>query len=230
MGFPPAETGQSPWGRAGGGYQRRGCSGDRRNMAKGQKPGLVSPPDGVTPLSPRSGSDIPFRNVQPSPQSQDLAASQHELGSLAQCPRPPVQLCPLPSMGTPPAGSPEAPPSSVLATPPSQQLLRPLPSQAAPPVSWQGLSLCSAPVWGDSGERRASLQLTAPPALTMNPGSRGRGASLPTPSSSCFSLWLRLCTVLPFARLKKPEHLSQSLSCPYSEGRPQTLPQLTASH
>lgn len=138
VGFPPADTGQSLWGRWG--YQRRGCSGDRRNMAKGQKPGLVSPPDGVTPLSLRSGSDIPFQNGQPSPQSQGLVASQHELGSLAQCPRPPVQLCPLPSMGTPPAGSPEAPPSSVLATPPSQQVLRPLPSQAAHPVPWQGLS------------------------------------------------------------------------------------------
>lgn len=117
----------------------------------------MSPADGMTPLSPKSGSDI-FRNGQSSPQPQGLAASQHELGSLAQSPHPPVQTRPLPST--------EAPPSSVLATLPSQQPSPPPSLPRLPLLSRGSLSLCSAPVWGGSGERPACLQRAAPPSLT----------------------------------------------------------------
>lgn len=42
------------------------------NLAKEQEPGLVSPADGMTPLSPKSGSDISFRNGQSSPSPKAL--------------------------------------------------------------------------------------------------------------------------------------------------------------
>lgn len=195
----------------------------------------MSPADGMTPLSPKSGSDISFRNGQSSPQPQGLASWQHELGSLAQSPHPPVQTHLLPSM------------ERLLPSPLRPSLFcpgHPALSSLPHPAPFPGCPFCllaeSLPLLSSSLGRFRGAAGLSPARSPAHPDALGSpGASLPRPSSTrdtcprcpsgSFSPRLRLCTVLPSVRFKKPGPFSQCLSCPYSEGHLQSPPQLAAS-
>lgn len=172
----------------------------------------------ILPLAPRPCS-LEARARKPSPEPAPQFSSVSSQPGEHLLPGP---LRPLPLLSWPPR------PLSSLPHPP------PFPSCPFCLVA-ESLPLLSSSLGRFRGA--AGLSPACSPAHPDAPGSPG--ASLPTPSSTwdtcprcpsgSFSPWLRLCTVLPSARFKKPGHFSQCLPCPHSEGHLQPPPQLAAS-